>query len=236
MNPTVLYKLSYGLYVVTSKYDDKLNGQIANTAFQITSQPPTIAISINKDNLTHDYISKSGLFVVSILSQKASMQLIGKFGFKSGRDIDKLQDTKYRLSSNKIPIILDSCIAYLEAKVINQLDINTHTLFIGEIIDADLLDNEIPMTYDYYHKVKNGKSPKSAPTYVEDVKQKEGKKKGVTGTMKKYKCTVCGYVYDPAVGDEDSGIKPGTPFEDIPDDWTCPVCGVSKDDFEPIDE
>ena len=228
MNLKVLRKVSYGMYVVTSFKDDKVNGQIANTVFQITSEPPTIAISINKGNLTHEYIESSKSFAVSILSNDVSIKLIGQFGFKSGRDIDKFEGIKTKTFETKSPVILDSSIGYIEAKVINSLDMGSHTLFIGEIINTDVFNNEEPMTYAYYHEVKNGKSPKNAPTYINEEKQenKEDNK------MKKYVCTVCGYVYDPEKGDPDSGIAPGTEFEDIPDDWVCPVCGVSKSDFE----
>ena len=97
MNNRTLHKISYGLYIVSSKKGDKLNGQIANTVFQITSEPPTIAVSINKGNLTHDYIAQSGVFTVSILSEQAPMELIGKFGFKSGRDIDKFAGIDYKI-------------------------------------------------------------------------------------------------------------------------------------------
>ena len=97
MNPKTLHKISYGLYVICSKNGEKINGQIANALFQVTSKPPTIAVSINKQNLTHDYIEKSNCFTVSILSEDASMNLIGNFGFKSGRNIDKFEKVKYKI-------------------------------------------------------------------------------------------------------------------------------------------
>ncbi|RLC46183.1 MAG: High molecular weight rubredoxin [Candidatus Cloacimonadota bacterium] len=229
MNKKTLHKISYGLYVISSKLDGKFNGQIANTVFQITSDPPTFAISINKQNFTHEFINESKVFTVSILSEDATMKFIGNFGFKSGRDIDKFKEIKYKLGLTNCPIILDYTVAYLECEVINSLDVDTHTVFIGKVIDAEIFIDKKPMTYDYYHKVKKGKAPKTAPTYINDkiIKIKKEEK-----TMKKYVCTICGYVYDPEVGDPDSGIKPGTPFEDIPDDWVCPVCGVNKDMFE----
>ncbi|MEA3420988.1 MAG: flavin reductase [Acidobacteriota bacterium] len=228
MNKKTLHKISYGLYVISSKSDEKFNGQIANTVFQITSEPPTIAVSINKVNLTHEFIKKSRVFSISILSEDATMKFIGHFGFKSGKDINKFKDVNYKIGATNSPIVLDYTVAYLECEVINNLDVGTHTVFIGKVIDAEIINDEIPMTYDYYHKAKKGKAPKTAPTYIseEKSKKKEAKK------MQKYVCTVCGYVYDPEVGDADSGIEPGTAFEDIPDDWVCPVCVVSKDMFE----
>jgi flavin reductase (DIM6/NTAB) family NADH-FMN oxidoreductase RutF/rubredoxin len=229
MNLKALHTCSYGLYVVSSRKGHGLNGQIANTVFQITSDPPTVAVSINKQNLTHEFISESKVFVASILSTDAPLSLIGHFGFKSGRDVDKLKDINYKLGETKAPIILDHTIAYLEARVINQVDVGTHTIFIGELVGADVLTEGAPMTYAYYHEVKRGTTPKTAPTYIEERKE-------VASKVAKYRCTVCGYIYDPAQGDPDGGIKPGTPFEEIPDTWVCPVCGASKDQFEKVEE
>ena len=229
MNPKTLHKISYGLYVICSKNGEKMNGQIANALFQITAEPPTLAVSINKQNLTHKYIEKSNFFTVSILSENTPMIFIGNFGFKSGRDIDKFKDFKYKLGKAKVPIVLDNTLACIEAKVIDKIDVGTHTIFIGKVEDAEILSEDKPMTYEYYHKVKGGVSPKTAPTYSSMV-DKETKKE--EEKMDKYVCKVCGYVYDPEKGDPDGGIAPGTKFEDIPDDWVCPICGVGKEDFE----
>ena len=225
-NLQALHKICYGLYVVSSVRNEKLNGQIANTVFQITSTPATIAVSINKQNLTHEFIKESKVFTVSVLAKEASMKFIGHFGFKSGRKIDKFSEVNYKLGVTNAPIVLEYSIAYLEAEVVSTVDVGTHTIFIGTIVDADILNEGEPMTYAYYHTVKKGKSPKTAPTYIAEKNQKEENK------MKKYRCTVCGYVYDPEVGDPDSGVNPGTSFEQLPDNWVCPVCGVEKTEFE----
>ena len=227
MNTKALYHISYGLYIVASKMGGKLNGQIANTVIQVCSEPVRISVAINKNNYTHEFIANSKAYTVSILSKDTPLSFIGDFGFKSGRDVDKFKDKNYTLSENGFPIVTDNALSYLETKVINEVDVGTHTLFIGELTGADVLKEGEPMTYAYYHQVKRGTTPKSAPSYVEE--KKEGKSE-----MAKYKCTVCGYIYDPAAGDPDGGIKPGTPFEEIPDDWVCPVCGASKDQFEKI--
>jgi len=229
MNLKALHKISYGLYVIASKSDGKLNGQIANTVFQVTSEPPTIAVSINKQNLTHEFIQKSKVFGVSILSKDAPLKLIGHFGFKSGREIDKFKDVNYRIGKIGVPILQDYTIAFLEVEVINTVDAGTHTIFIGNLVNAEIINNEEPMTYAYYHEIKGGKSPKTAPTYIKENKAKEEINK-----TKKYRCKVCGYVYDPEKGDPDSGIASGTPFEELPDDWVCPVCGASKEEFEEV--
>jgi flavin reductase (DIM6/NTAB) family NADH-FMN oxidoreductase RutF/rubredoxin len=227
MNLQALYKLGYGMYVVCSKKGDKLNGQIANTVFQVCSEPPTIAVAINRQNLTHEYIMESKVFTVSVLAQDTPLNFIGNFGFKSGRDVDKFQGVKYRLGETGVPIVLDNCLACFEAKVMDFVHVGTHTIFVGEIVAADVIKEGEPMTYAYYHQVKRGSTPKTAPSYVEKKKEEAPK-------MDKYECTVCGYIYDPELGDPDSGIKPGTPFEQLPDDWSCPVCGASKDQFEKV--
>jgi len=156
------------MYVVSSKKDDRLNGQIANALMQVTAEPKIIAVCINRQNLTHEFIEESKVFSVSILSTETSMQFIGHFGFKSGRDIDKFKDMNYKIDVTGAPIPLDYAIAYLEAEVINSLDIETHTIFIGRVLNAEVLNENEPMTYKYYHEVKRGKSPKTAPTFLKE--------------------------------------------------------------------
>ena len=229
MNPKALHKISYGLYIVSSIKGDKINGQIANALFQVTSEPQTIALSINKKNLTHEYITHSNLCAVSILNQQTPMPFIGSFGFKSGRDIDKFKNIKYKIGVTEAPIVLDYALAYIEAIIIDKTDVGTHTIFIGRVKDSEILSDEIPMTYEYYHQVKGGISPKNAPTYIGMTDTKRKEKKIDTG---RYICSVCGYIYDPEKGDPDSGVKPGTSFEDLPEGWVCPVCGAPKDAFE----
>jgi flavin reductase (DIM6/NTAB) family NADH-FMN oxidoreductase RutF/rubredoxin len=228
MNLSALYKISYGMYIVGSHKGEKINAQIANSVMQISSEPPTVAVSINKKNLTHEYIKDSKVFSVSVLCQNATMPFLGNFGFKSGRDIDKFKDIKYRTGKTGSPIVLDNTAAYFEAEVIQDVDAGTHTIFIGKIVEADVLSDIPFMTYEYYHQVKKGTTPKTAPSYVPKEEKKEEVK------MDKYECTVCGYIYDPAQGDPDGGIKPGTPFDKIPDSWVCPVCGATKSEFKKI--
>ncbi len=233
MNLQTFLKISYGVYVVSSKLGDKFNGQIANAIVQITSNPPILAISINKKNLTHEYILESRVFTVSILSKETPMKFIGQFGFKSGRVLDKFENVDYKIGKTGVPIVLDNSIAYFEAEVVDVIDVGGYTVFIGKAISAEILNNKEPLTYAYYHEVKHGKSPETAPTYIKE--KKEGNKK-MEVAVTKYECTVCGYIYDPAKGDPDGGIEPGTAFEDIPNDWVCPVCGVGKEDFNKVEE
>lgn len=237
MDSKIFHKITYGLYVISSTKEEKINGQIANTVFQISSDPATVAISINKKNLTHEFIESSKVFSVSILPISVPLDFIGHFGFKSGKDIDKYQSISYKKGETGAPYLVENTLGYLEAEVINSIDVETHTIFIGKVTNSDVLSNEEPMTYAYYQQVKRGTTPPTAPTHI--TAEKETNQQDINkedNTMKKYQCSVCGYVYDPAVGDPNSGIAPGTAFEDIPEDWNCPVCGVNKDQFEPVEE
>ena len=166
MDKTALYKISYGLYIVSSAMKDRSNGQIANTVFQVTSEPPTIAVAINKQNYTHDFITESRKFSVSVLEKETPMKFIGAFGFRCGRDFDKFAGINFRTGTSGTPIVLDHALAFLETEVAGEMDCGTHTIFLGKVIDCGVLAEGEPMTYAYYHEVKGGKSPKAAPTYM----------------------------------------------------------------------
>jgi len=237
MNIRAIQQICYGVYIVSSKKGDRLNGQIANTVFQITSEPPTVAVSVNKQNLTHEFIRESKTFSISVVSKEAPMPFIGLFGFKSGRDVDKFREVNYKVGSTGAPVVIDNSAGYMECEVIGETDVGTHTIFIGKVVDCEMLNGSEPMTYAYYREIKGGKSPKTAPTYVAPEAGKEGGagSKGEEKTAAaSYRCVICGYVYDPSAGDPANGIEPGTPFEEIPDTWVCPVCGAPKSEFEKI--
>ena len=231
-----LFNLSYGMCIISSKRDGRFNGCIVNTVFQVTPEPPMIAVSVNKQNLTHEYIARSKVFGVSILAEGASLEFMGRFGFRTGRDMDKFQEINYRIGAAGVPIVLDNTVGFIEAEVTDAIDVETHTLFIGKITACETIDSsKIPMTYNYYRDVKGGRTPRTAATYIKQ-KPKVKAEQGAREEMKKYKCLMCGYIYDPAVGDPDSDVEAGTAFEDLPDDWVCPDCGVGKDEFEPIED
>ena len=225
MNLAALHSISYGMYLVGSRKGDRINAQTANTVIQVRSEPPTISVCINKSNLTHEFIKESGVFTVSVLSKETPLNFIGQFGFKSGRDINKFEGVNYKIGETKAPIVTDYALSYMEARVVQEVDVGTHTDFIGEVIAADIFAEGEPMTYAYYHQVKKGTTPRTAPHYVAE-------KKGEIKKVDKYRCTVCNYIYDPEAGDPDNGIAPGTPFEELPDDWVCPVCSAGKEEFE----
>jgi len=225
-----LHYITYGLYIVSSKKGDKTNGLVVNSVFQVTSDPQKIAVCICKKNLTHDFISESRVFTVSVLAQEAPLPFIGKFGFKSGRDMDKFKDVRHETGKTGVPVVIENTLCYFECELTANCDVGTHTLFVGSLVSAKMINEGLPLTYAYYHRVKAGKTPVNAPSYLPEEKKKEPQK--AAAGPSKYLCTVCGYIYDPEKGDPDSGIKPGTRFEDIPDTWVCPVCGVGKDKFE----
>ena len=165
-NNEAFWDLSYGLYIVTSRDGERMNGQIATAAMQVTAVPPKIVVCLSKETLTHEFVVQSGKFGITVLDQEITMQEIGPWGFRSGRDIDKFRNVRYKIGAETgVPLVLDRALSVLEAKVIQSLDVDTHTLFVGEVEGAERLREGKPLTYDYYQKEKKGKSPKNAPTY-----------------------------------------------------------------------
>ncbi|GAI70657.1 unnamed protein product [marine sediment metagenome] len=163
------------------------------------------------------------------------MSFVGRFGFRSGREIDKFEQINFKIGQTGSPIVLDNTVGFIEAEVAQSIDVVTHTLFIAKIVACETLDGgKEPMTYAYYRDIKHGRTPKTAATYIRE-KPVAKLKEGVTN-MKKYKCLMCGYIYDPEVGDPDNDVEAGTAFEDLPDDWVCPECGAGKDEFEPVED
>lgn len=157
--------LSYGLYIITSLDGERLNGQIVNTVIQVTSNPVRVAVIVNKQNLTHSFISKSRVFGVSVLDESAPMTFIGPFGFRSGRDIDKLSKVMFKTGVTGCPLVLDHALSILEARVIEALDLGTHTIFVADTESAEVVKEGRPLTYRYYYEVLKGKVPAGAPSY-----------------------------------------------------------------------
>lgn len=211
VNKNAFRNMSYGVYIVSTLDGERPTGCVANSAMQITSEPATIAVSINHDNYTNSCIEKTGKFAISILSEQSDAGLIGTFGFQSGKDVNKF-DGVDAVEKEGISVVSDAC-SYVVCKVINKMETATHTVFLGEVIAADVLKSEEPMTYSYYHKVVKGKSPKNAPTYIaeepEEAKNEE-----------KWVCGICGYEY-----------RGELPFDEVPDEFVCPVCKQPKSVF-----
>jgi flavin reductase (DIM6/NTAB) family NADH-FMN oxidoreductase RutF/rubredoxin len=216
-----LFKISYGLYIVSSGNKTKGNAFVSNTVFQVTAEPPKFASCCNKDNYTARFIQESGAFSVSVLHSDTNPDTITRFGYKSGKDFDKMAGINIRIGETGVPIVLNDCIAFLECKVVQTIDVGTHLMFIGELVQAEILDDaKEAITYLQYRQIRKGAAPKNAPTYIDKPKLAS---KPAKADLKKYQCTACGFIYDEA----DEEIK----FADLPDDWICPVCGSDKSDF-----
>ncbi len=166
LNRRVFDDLSYGLYIVTSRNENRLNGQIVNTVIQVTSVPPRVAVTINKKNLTYEYISKSKFFGVSVLEENAPFTFFGPFGFRSGREIDKLSKVQFKEGVTGCPLVTEYALSLLEAKVVDQIDLGTHSIFIGDAVNSEVLKEGKPLTYQYYRQNLKGKTHQNSPTYV----------------------------------------------------------------------
>lgn len=167
MDLKALQKLSYGVYVVTSKDGENFSGCAVTTAMQLTGQEPVkMMVAVNKENYTHELISRSGKANISVLDTESNMELIGHFGFRTGKDYDKSQNVAYETGKNGVPILVQNVVACFETKVVNHIDVDTHTVFILEVEDAKILTDKMPLTYDYYHRVIKGFTPPKASSYI----------------------------------------------------------------------
>ena len=207
MNNKAIYKLTYGLFVLSAFTKGKHNGCIINTAAQVTSSPNRISIAVNKANLTHDIILETGLFNISVISEDATFKLFERFGFQSGRDVDKFEGmVGFKKADNGINYVTKGTNAYISAKVETTVDLGTHTMFIAEVTDMEVLSEVPSVTYSYYQEHIKPK-PQAKPVTVEE----SGK------TV--WRCTVCGYEYE---------------GEEIPEDFICPWCKHPASDFEKV--
>jgi len=161
----VFRDLSYGLYIVTSKEGEKINGQVVNTVIQVTSDPPRVAVIINKNNLTHEFIMKSKVFAAMVLDENVPMVFLGPFGFRSGRDLNKFEKAVYKIGTTGSPIITDNTLSMIEAEVIDDIDLGTHTIFVGDVMNSEVLKQGTPLTYKHYHQHLKGKTPPNAPSF-----------------------------------------------------------------------
>lgn len=174
----VTRNFSYGLFVLTARDGDKDNGCIINTAIQAASEPLRVSIAVNKANYTHDMIVKTGAFNLSFLSEKSKFATYRNFGFRSGRDADKLESVSFRRSANGIAYLTEEVNAYLSGKVVQSIDLGSHTLFIADVVGGETLSKDPSVTYAYYFA---------------NIKPKpESKKEAKKGWI----CTVCGYIYE----------------------------------------
>lgn len=199
------HKLTYGLFVVTVNSDGKDNGCITNTVGQVTTSPNCISLTVNKNNLTCEMISKSKKFTASIIDRSADFELFKRFGFQSGRDADKFAGfTDCKRADNGCYYITKGVNAYISAYVLQEIDLGTHIMFIAAVTYSKVIADTRSADYAYYHE-----NIKPKPENV--GKTQDGK------TV--WRCKICGYEY---VGDE------------MPDDYICPVCKHPKEDFEKL--
>lgn len=205
MNKKAMYNLTYGLFVLTANQNGKNNGCIINTATQITTEPNRISIAVNKSNYTHDIIAETGKFTVSVISKDADFELFKRFGFQSGKDNDKFENfNDFVCGENGINYITKGTNAFISAKVETSVDLGTHTLFIAEVMDMDIISSAESATYAYYQdNIK--------PKPVAIGKTDDGK------TI--WRCIICGYEY---VGEE------------LPENFICPICKHPASDFEKV--
>ena len=205
MNPKAMFNISYGLYVLTANLDGKDNGCIINTVTQVTSDPNQITIAVNKLNHTRDMIAASKKFTASIISQNADFELFKRFGFQSGKNVDKFAGfTAAQRGANEAMIINEGTNAYIAGWVTQEIDLGTHSLFIARVTDMDVLNDTPAATYAYYHQNIKPKPQAPAPS-------QSGK------TI--WRCKICGYEYE---GDE------------LPADFICPLCKHPASDFERV--
>ena len=251
MDVKALNSISYGLFVLSAADGGKLNGCIINTLSQVTSSPVCVSITVNKSNLTCEMIKNSGCFNVSVLDVTAGFSVFKHFGFSSGRDTDKFAGYDHKVAANGIPYLDEHTCAYISGKVKDTVDLGTHLMFIAEVMAAEALSSEAPMTYAFYHaNVK----PKPAAQSSES-------------SGERWICNICGYIYeghlpddfvcplckhgaadfsrldDDAPPKEEKAVSPdeekwvcsvcGYVYEGhIPDDFVCPICGVDAGQFQ----
>ena len=207
MDMKSFFKLSYGLYIVTTKYEDQESGCVINTMTQVTAEPSQVCVTINKNNYTAELLQKSQVYNVSVLLDSISMDMIRQFGFQSGRDVNKFAQGDYQTDQHGVKYLTQGSAATFTCRVKQMVDVDTHIMFIGEVVEAKVLSDEPVLTYSAYHEKKNGTTPKSAPSYIEESEK--------TG----WRCDVCGFIYE---------------GETLPEGYVCPVCKVDATHFHKI--
>lgn len=199
-------KISYGLYLVCSKNGEKAAGCVVNTLGQVTVEPVRVTVTINKENCTAKMIQETGLFTAVTLAETASMELIGTFGFHSSDEVDKFENCQTKMDANGLPYVSEQAVAWYSCKVVDTMDAGTHFVFLADVLEAEVLEDNSPMTYAYYHTVKKGLTPPRASSYRLDP-------------VKGYRCQICGYVWE---------------SDTLPDDFICPICGRGREVMEKV--
>lgn len=217
------HSLSYGMYVIGTRFDNKDYGCVANTFAQVTSSPLQVSVALNKENATTEAVRQAGRFTASCLSEQADMQLIGTFGFHTSTELDKFAQHASACDESGLPYVAEQCCAWFSAKVVSELDLGTHVLFVGEVEEcAKVADAAAPMTYAFYHHVKGGKTPPKASSYLGEEQSAAAPAESNVAVLPKiaWRCTICGHMEY---------------VDELPDDFVCPVCGVGKEFFERVE-
>ncbi len=210
MDNKAMYKLSYGLFVLTAGAGDKVNGCITNTAIQVASDPNQISFAINKANYTHNLVMESKKANISVISEEATFDLFKHFGFQSGRDVNKFEGfSDFKTAENGIPYITKGTNAYFSIDVTQTVDLGSHILFIGVPTDMVVLSSAASATYAYYQE---NIKPKASAAPAASDKLPEG--------VHKWRCKICEYEYVGPV---------------LPDDFICPICKHPASDFEMVE-
>lgn len=213
MDQAALFTLTYGVFILGAEHNGVKNACIINTCSQLTSEPARVSITVLKSNLTHYMVDASKKFSVSVLGKHTKLETIAHFGLQSGRNVNKLENIEYKTDVLGTPVIEEGSIATFSCKTVDQIDLGSHTLFIGEVVEAEKLGHQEPMTYAYYRDLKAGKVKPEGDQQVEQDDKAQNE-------QVQYECAVCHYLYE---GE--------TPFEELPDTYVCPICGKSKSVF-----
>ena len=204
--------MNYGMYIISTKRGDELVGCVVNTFQQVTSKPARVSVAINKENYTAGAVLEAGRFEATVLSESASMELIGRFGFKTSAEIDKFAETPHSFDEAGVPFVTEGAVAHIGARVIESIDVGTHYLIVGEVECAEVLSSggkTPPKASSYEEKADEPAVATEVAAPQEDAKPRYG-----------WRCMICGYVVE---------------MDELPDDFTCPMCGMGRDMFERIE-
>lgn len=215
MDNNAFFNLTCGLYIISSQESGRGVGCIVNTVTQVTNSPAKLMVAVNKENYTCAAILAEEAFEVVALTEDAPMELIGQFGFKCSQDTDKFAGVQSAVDGLGLPYVTEHTNAHFACRVVDTLDAGTHLLFVGEVVEAQVLCDKPSMTYAYYHEVKKGYTPPKASSYQPQAPQSAP----TPSAPKRWRCSVCGYIYE---------------GEALPADYKCPVCGQPASVFQPV--
>lgn len=216
MNPAVLSNLSYGMYVIGTKQDGRPNACVATSVVQVSSgSPEKVLVTLTKDTHSCAAIRENGIFTISVLSTDTPASVIGALGLVSGKNADKLKNIRHKVLIEGVPVVKENTCCWFLCRVKDSMETKGQKVFVAEVIAGSDEAVGKPMTYQYYVKHLGGASPKHSPTYLPPAHTFD------KSSGESFVCSVCGYVYsDPNFG-----------FEELPPDWTCPICKMPKKAF-----